>query len=151
MIAWLMTGTLVVAPTAAWSHAALVRSNPARRAVLTQPPERVQLWFNEPVEPRFSTVSVSDAAGTRVDLQNAAVDPDDPKRLSVGLAGLGQAATPCGSACSPSTGTWSKANFPSRSGGRHDAASTRAGTAPRSTSPTEAPHGSADASAGPGA
>jgi hypothetical protein len=89
MIAWLMTGTLVVAPTAAWSHAALVRSNPARRAVLTQPPERVQLWFNEPVEPRFSTISVSDAAGTRVDLQNAAVGPDDPKRLSVGLGRLG--------------------------------------------------------------
>jgi copper resistance protein C len=86
-VAWL-TGTLVLAPVAGWSHAALVRSSPARRAVLTQPREQAQLWFNEPIEPRFSTVSVWDAAGTRVDLEDAAVAPDDPKRLSVRLRRL---------------------------------------------------------------
>ena len=79
---------LLLSPGSAWSHAALVRSSPARRAVLSQSPEQARLWFNESVEPRFSTVSVWDAGGTRVDLENAAVSTDDPKRLSVGLRPL---------------------------------------------------------------
>jgi methionine-rich copper-binding protein CopC len=87
-ILWLTTAALLLVPVSGWSHAALVRSSPARRAVLSQSPEQVQLWFNEAVEPRFSTVSVSDGAGTRVDLENAAVASDDPKRLSVGLRPL---------------------------------------------------------------
>jgi methionine-rich copper-binding protein CopC len=87
-VVWLTTGALLLAPASGWSHAALVRSSPARRAILTQSPEQAQLWFNEPVEPRFSTVSVWDAEGARVDLENAAVAPDDPKRLSVGLRPL---------------------------------------------------------------
>ena len=63
----------------------LVRSIPARRAVLRKAPDRVQLWFSEPLEPQFATVSVWDAGGARVDAEDAAVGPDDPKRLSVGL------------------------------------------------------------------
>jgi hypothetical protein len=50
----------------------------------------VQLWFNEPVEAKFSTVSVLDAGGQRVDLADARVDPEDPKRLTVGLQPLGR-------------------------------------------------------------
>lgn len=87
-VVWLATGALLLSPGSAWSHAALVRSSPARRAVLSQSPEQARLWFNESVEPRFSTVSVWDAGGTRVDLENAAVSTDDPKRLSVGLRPL---------------------------------------------------------------
>jgi methionine-rich copper-binding protein CopC len=78
---------LVAGP--AWPHAVLVRSSPARRATLTTPPERVQLWFNEAVEPRFSTVSVRDAAGQAVDLGDARVEPGDSKRLVVGVRPLG--------------------------------------------------------------
>jgi methionine-rich copper-binding protein CopC len=84
----LTIGAILLAPGSAWSHATLVRSSPARRTVLSQSPEQAQLWFNEPVEPRFSTVSVWDAGGTRVDLENAGVSTDDPKRLSVGLRPL---------------------------------------------------------------
>ena len=83
---------LVLLATPAWPHASLVRSSPARRATLTSAPDRVQLWFNEAIEPKFSSVSVWDGAGQRVDLEDARVEPDDPKRLTVGLKPLGRGA-----------------------------------------------------------
>ena len=83
---------LILLATPAWPHASLVRSSPARRATLTTAPDRVQLWFNEAIEPKFSSVSVWDAAGQRVDLEDARVEPEDPKRLTVGLKPLGRGA-----------------------------------------------------------
>lgn len=70
------------------AHAVLVRSVPAARAVLTLAPARVQLWFNERLEPAFSTASVWSQAGARVDRQDALVGPDDAKRLTITLPGL---------------------------------------------------------------
>jgi methionine-rich copper-binding protein CopC len=81
---------LVLLATPAWPHASLVRSSPARRATLTTPPDRVQLWFNEAIEPKFSSISVWDAAGQRADLKDARVEPEDLKRLTVGLKPLGR-------------------------------------------------------------
>jgi len=75
------------APAAA-AHAVLVRSAPAARATLAEKPDRVQLWFNERLEPAFSSMSVWSAAGTQVDAGDARVAPDDPKRLSVSLLPL---------------------------------------------------------------
>jgi methionine-rich copper-binding protein CopC len=80
---------LPLAPTEGWAHAVLVRSAPAARAALARPPERVQLWFNERLESAYSTVSVWDDAGHRVDAADAAVDPAEPTRLSVGVPALG--------------------------------------------------------------
>lgn len=77
---------LALAPLTASSHASLVKSAPARRAVLLRSPERVQLWFNERVEAQFSRLSVWDARGQQVDLGDPRVAPDDPKMLSVGMA-----------------------------------------------------------------
>ena len=82
-------GLLLVATTAS-PHASLVRSSPARRATLTTAPDRVQLWFNEAIEARFSSVSVWDAAGRQVDLGDTRVEPEDPKRLTVRLKPLGR-------------------------------------------------------------
>lgn len=65
------------------AHASLVRSAPAHRALLGQVPDRVQLWFNERLEPAYSTVSVWNDAGAQVDGRDVAVGPDDPRRLSV--------------------------------------------------------------------
>jgi methionine-rich copper-binding protein CopC len=36
-------------------------------AVVRTAPTRVQIWFDGEIEPAFSTLSVTDAAGTRVD------------------------------------------------------------------------------------
>ncbi len=46
---------LALLPAAADAHAVLVRSQPARRAGLTHPPERVELWFNERLEAAYSS------------------------------------------------------------------------------------------------
>lgn len=70
------------------AHAVLVRASPARRAVLASPPSRVELTFNERLEPAYSTVSVRGAGDTRVDDGKVAVAPDDPRRLTVGLPPL---------------------------------------------------------------
>jgi methionine-rich copper-binding protein CopC len=79
---------LLLAPTPGWAHAVLVRSTPAARATQARPPERVQLWFNERLEPAYSTVSVWDAGGRQVDVTDGAVDPAEPTRLTVGLTPL---------------------------------------------------------------
>jgi hypothetical protein len=46
-------------------------------------PDRVNLWFNERLEPAYSTVSVWNEAGVQVDSRDGAVGADDPRRLSV--------------------------------------------------------------------
>ncbi len=80
---------LLLLPAAAQAHAVLVRSSPARHAVLSHPPARVELWFNERLEPAYSSVSVTDAAGAHVDFRDVTVGPDDPRRLTVSLPPLG--------------------------------------------------------------
>jgi methionine-rich copper-binding protein CopC len=70
------------------AHAVLVKSSPARRAVLAVPPSRVELTFNERLEPAYSTVSVAASDNARVDDRNVIVGPEDPRRLSVGLPAL---------------------------------------------------------------
>ena len=42
---------LLLRPGAALGHAVLVKSVPAQRAALLEPPPRVELWFNERLEP----------------------------------------------------------------------------------------------------
>jgi copper resistance protein C len=84
-IASALAVALVALPTAALAHAVLVKSLPAGRATLARSPERVQLWFNERLEPAYSSVSVWDAAGARVDGGNGAVSAEDPRRLEVSL------------------------------------------------------------------
>ena len=82
----LLVGALSATPADA--HAVLVRSTPPHRAVLGQMPERVQLWFNERLEPAYSRASVWDGGGKQVDAADAAVDAGEPTRLTVGVPGL---------------------------------------------------------------
>ncbi|MCI0371603.1 MAG: copper resistance protein CopC [candidate division NC10 bacterium] len=84
----ILLALLVVSPAVGVPHAYLVKAAPARRAVLLRAPARVQLWFNERLEPQFSQVSVWDRDGKQVDLGDAQVGPDDPTRLSVGVPPL---------------------------------------------------------------
>ncbi len=45
------------------SHGYLVRAIPADRAVLNRAPARLQYWFSEPLEARFSVIRLRNAAG----------------------------------------------------------------------------------------
>jgi methionine-rich copper-binding protein CopC len=91
--AFILAALAVVAPllswpTPGWSHAYLVRSVPAARTTVARAPERVQLWFNERLEPAYSRLSIWSREGKRVDAADVAVAAGEPTRLSVGVPAL---------------------------------------------------------------
>ncbi|MFI6761493.1 copper resistance protein CopC [Micromonospora sp. NPDC050417] len=57
---------LLAAPAPAWAHNELRASNPAKGARLATAPVEVTLDFAERLDPRFTTVAVTDAAGKAV-------------------------------------------------------------------------------------
>ena len=75
-------------PATLAAHAVLVKSTPMRRATIAVSPPRVELVFNERLEPAYSTVSVWTVNNQRVDDGKALVAPEEPRRLSVGLPPL---------------------------------------------------------------
>jgi methionine-rich copper-binding protein CopC len=79
---------LLLFPALASAHAYLIKSVPPGRATLFTSPAKIQLWFNERLEPRYSSASVIDPDGKRVDLDNAQVSSDDPKQLAIGVKQL---------------------------------------------------------------
>jgi copper resistance protein C len=81
-------GALLALPGPSHSHSLLVRSQPGQRATVTRPPERVQMWFSERLEPAYATASVWNEAGEQVDGGDANVDQDDPVLLSVSTPNL---------------------------------------------------------------
>lgn len=78
----------LASPSPVVAHAYLVRSSPAGRATVARAPARVQLWFNERLEPAYSRVSVRRADGRQVDAGDVRVEPTEPTRLSVGVPPL---------------------------------------------------------------
>ena len=77
--------TAILWSGAAFAHALLDKSEPARRAVLSRSPAHVRLWFNERLEPAFCALSVLDAQGKAATAGAAHVSPDNPKLLEVAL------------------------------------------------------------------
>jgi copper transport protein len=70
------------------AHANLVRAEPAPDSVQDEPPDRVTIWFTEPIEGDFSEIQVLDTAGQRVDSGDSQVDGTDATVLSVTLPPL---------------------------------------------------------------
>jgi methionine-rich copper-binding protein CopC len=81
----IFAAALWLAPTEVWAHASLVKATPAQRAVVFTPPASVQLFFSERLEPKFCTVTVTDAAGKSVDKADLKAADGDPKQLTIGL------------------------------------------------------------------
>jgi methionine-rich copper-binding protein CopC len=77
---------LAVGPARA--HAFLDHARPSVGSALPASPPDIRLWFTQELEPAFSTVTVTDAAGNRVDGGDAAVDPTDPSELRATLKKL---------------------------------------------------------------
>jgi hypothetical protein len=85
----LMAGLMALAfAPAALAHAALVKSEPARRAELSKAPSQVRLWFNEKIEPAYATIQVLRQGGVPVVHPPAVVDKDDAKLLVLQLPQL---------------------------------------------------------------
>ena len=70
---------------AALAHANLARATPSPNSVLDNAPDRIVIWFTEPIEPKLSEIRVLDSLGNRVDDGASVVDPNDATAMSVGL------------------------------------------------------------------
>ncbi|WP_024518722.1 copper resistance CopC family protein [Bradyrhizobium sp. Tv2a-2] len=64
---------LVLATGAAQAHAMLDHAEPRVGNKVASPPKEVTLWFTQKLEPAFSTVTVTNPAGERVDSGKARV------------------------------------------------------------------------------
>lgn len=79
---------LILSCGPALAHARLTEAYPADGDALAEPPEQVQLRFNEPVEAEFDPIEVYDQEGDRVDEDDARVSPDDRRLLVADLGEL---------------------------------------------------------------
>jgi copper transport protein len=87
-IALIVLGFLAVFGAPASAHALLVRSIPDANGQLDRAPAQVELFFSESLEPAFSTVSVLDSSGAKIDAGDAHVDPTDATHMVVSLPSL---------------------------------------------------------------
>lgn len=73
---------LVLVTGAAQAHAFLDHAEPRVGNKIASPPHQVTLWFTQKLEPAFSSVTVTNAAGERVDSGKARVSGN---QMSVSL------------------------------------------------------------------
>ena len=87
--ALILAAVLSLGPAAsAAAHAFLDHASPAVGSSIPTAPSAVAIWFTQNLEPAFSSMTVTNAAGQRVDLGNAAIPPGHPDQLQVGLRPL---------------------------------------------------------------
>ncbi len=93
-ISWVgVIATITVAACAtasgfAHAHAFLDHASPAVGGTVQRPPEKVNLWFTQRLEPAFSTIEIVDRSGHRVDGGDGTVDIGDATLLHVSLKPL---------------------------------------------------------------
>ncbi|HEY0206892.1 MAG TPA: copper resistance protein CopC [Acetobacteraceae bacterium] len=78
----------LLAPCLAHAHAHLRQAEPPVGGTVHAAPAQVELTFSEAVEPRFSTVAVTDAAGAQVDHADLHVAGGDARHLAVSVSAL---------------------------------------------------------------
>ena len=78
--------TALVAGTA-FAHVFPQTQEPGAGAAVASPPS-VRITFDGPLEPTFSSLTVTNAAGKQVNAEKAKVDPDHPAVISVALPAL---------------------------------------------------------------
>ena len=79
---------LLLGASAAWGHAFLDRAEPRVGSTVKSPPSQVRVWFNQDLEPAFSTLEVVNERGDRVDQGPAKADAANPALLQVPLKPL---------------------------------------------------------------
>ncbi len=70
---------------AVYAHAILVKSVPEKETVITQSPERVEVWFNDAVGRKYQALAVINAKGKRMDNRDVKQDASDGAHLSATL------------------------------------------------------------------
>jgi methionine-rich copper-binding protein CopC len=83
----LALAVLLGLPGVVFAHAALVKSVPGSRAVVSRSPDRVTLCFNEAIELKFSSIKVEGAKGAAVAVGELKPG-ESPQCLEAGLPAL---------------------------------------------------------------
>ena len=84
-VRWLLAAGIALACIAAHAHAFLARAEPRVGAQVQAAPAQVKLSFSEPLEGAFSSVTVVNAKGQRVDRDDAHVDAANNALLLVSM------------------------------------------------------------------
>ncbi len=80
-LGWLFLLICLPLAVPAQAHGYVVRAIPADRSALERPPTRLQYWFSESLEPRFSEIHLRDQSG-RI-LASGGVDPRNDALLTM--------------------------------------------------------------------
>ena len=76
-------------PAKVVAHATLVKSDPPRRASLSEAPKSVQLWFNEEIEGSYASISVLDSDDNSITDEKPESVPEDLKSVVLALPEIG--------------------------------------------------------------
>lgn len=82
---FLALGAALALPQAAFAHAEPVSSTPAAGSKVKEAPSTVTIIFGQNVKQEGSNIRVFDAKGADVSTGKATVDPNDLKKMSVGM------------------------------------------------------------------
>jgi copper transport protein len=72
-----------------YAHAFTIRSDPSPSQSLPSPPSKIDVYFSEPIDLRYSTIKVLDSSGKQVDNKDERNIGGDPASLSVTLPSSG--------------------------------------------------------------
>jgi methionine-rich copper-binding protein CopC len=86
--AYVLAMAAAVYTGSAAAHAVLMSSSPAANSVLAEAPREVRLSFNERIEARFSSVTLTRNDGTKVQVPRPAADPQKQHDLIISLPAL---------------------------------------------------------------
>jgi copper transport protein len=64
------------------AHGYIIRSIPDNQAILSRAPSRIQVWFTENLEPKFSEIILTNQKGEAIPLTETGVNPKTPAQLS---------------------------------------------------------------------
>lgn len=73
LIGPLAAAVMISVSGAAWAHARLVSSNPARDATVSRP-SRITLTFSERMVPAFSSIEIENASGVEIAVRTSVSD-----------------------------------------------------------------------------
>ena len=79
-----LVATIFTVPRAE-AHAFLDHASPAVGSSVPWAPNAVTMWFTQQLEPAFTTATVTDSSGKKVDSGAAQVDPKDATELRISL------------------------------------------------------------------
>lgn len=88
LVCFLLIG-LIMPVHNVWAHASMVKSDPPRRATLSESPAKIKLWFNEEIEAAYASVAVVDMKDNVVsgDAAPSKVE-DNPKSITLSIPKL---------------------------------------------------------------